>query len=488
MLPLKKYMRHVKWVRCKPTWVTRSYKLCRLHHSSLQAIHRHPSLPRPLFPRASHVALISDTEHPLVNIFSPALVLSPSVTDLHITTDTWLSSDVLTGMEAPSDVARADWLGLGGRVSDIASQLSSLTVEMPDQDLEEPLWAGRIPALLDSFAHFSSRLSVMRITPLVLTTSAINAIGKLSGLKELRLSLFDFQSGELDALQPLNLVMLHHIVVCSDSVTACCKFFKALCARDLRIMELELLLSSDTDLANFFTLLQGCGTYGTLEEIKSYSSYNGFVEQPHWYDLHTRPRFRFTPSTARSLLPFKHIETLLIGYCSPLEIQDGDLQAMFASWPNLKVFELDDDSLVADYQAPHLILGGVHQALQSVPQLEKLTLAFDGMALPPSSSAPHPSLTTWNVCSSSIALPSRLAAWLSAHYPSLSRLDYFKTYADGMASTYSNGTVRAAVVDIDSFELMAVMAGQWNSVWADIIVGAEGKKQNENEGVQSVRY
>jgi hypothetical protein len=432
--------------------------------------------PGHLFPNAQRVELFSDLEYPLNTIFTPSLVLSASVKSLTLTPDVWLSRFLASGQVAPNDVQLPEWLALGGHIADVAPHLSSFTVEMAQADEDETRWAGRIPPLLEAFTHFSSRLCTLNISPLVLTAPAITALGQLSGLTKLHLSLFDFQTPELHSLQQFDLEALEQIAVDTISLPVSIRFFQALCAKQLRKLELRCLLKNDTDPASVFTALHACGSYSGLSAIHVYRNYGNNEDEPFWDEWQSRPCFTFSEMTAKSLVPFKRLEKLSVAHCRSLELADADIQEMFSSWPSLKVLELEDDNLAVDYQPPRLTLAGVHKALQNAPLLQSLTLSFDGSVLPPpTSSAPHPSLTAWDVGSSSIAIPSKLAAWLSQNYPLLSTLEFFPTYMEGLKFTYNYRDPDGETVNIDSFEVVAVMVDRWTSVRAKI--GTKGNDE-----------
>ncbi|KAH6867543.1 hypothetical protein BKA70DRAFT_1132967 [Coprinopsis sp. MPI-PUGE-AT-0042] len=476
---LSNHTRHVRRIECKVFWPSpkQNNKRYAIHYSIIQALRNHPSLPHPLFPNVRHVGLFSDVRRPLASVFSPALILSPSVESISIATGTSLERDIVDGSWTPPDVTTPDWLGLAGRLADVASQLSSFRVEMLPLLINDPRWAGRIPALLEAFTEFSHRLSRLDIVPLVVTVPAIMAIGQLKGLTELNLSLFGFQLDELDALRVFSLVALDQVTVNTNSLATCIKFFQALRARALSSLVLSCYIEDDTDLTDFFSALRDRGTYGRLKSITVERLHLDISDEPNWRDLDEQPCFTFTQLTAESLVSLKNIENLSIGPVRTLQIADSDIQEMFGSWPSLKVFELDDDVLVDEYQVPRLTLAGVHKALQTVPQLEKLTLSFDGSILPSSLASttadaqPHPALTTWNVCSSSIALPTKLATWLSSHYPLLSVLEFFKAYLDGLFWTFRHHIVSDwddDIMDMDSFAEAAIMVDRWTSVRASI--------------------
>ncbi|KAH6867540.1 hypothetical protein BKA70DRAFT_1360376 [Coprinopsis sp. MPI-PUGE-AT-0042] len=468
---LRRYTRHVKSIRCEPWWWTNGdMTLYEFHYTALQAIHRHPSFLYPLFPNVRDVHLPDGRDNPLELVFSPALVLSPSVDNLTISVYETLSEVAFNGQSAPSHITTPQWTALANRVADIAPQLSRFTVELDEAGQDDGHWAGRIPALLDAFSHFSS-LSHLDIVPLVINPSSLLSLGSLMNLKTLNMSLLKFQNDELGMLHNLRLTSLEHISIDNNSLQSCAKFLRILYAKQLKKLTLGCLLDKDTNPGVFFSTLHDCERYSRLEQIKIHRIYNGKAEEPFWRDIHDVPRFTFDDSTARSLIPFKRLITLSIGPCESVQISCQDLRDIFRSFPNLTRLELNDDALPDDYQAPWLSLNEIHEALQDANSLEALTLSFDGSAFPSgleqnkTATRPHPTLKTWNVCSSSISLPTRFAAWLAIHYPALSEIKYFGTYMDGIKGTHGyEYPHQPYVLRMDSLEETAMMVDRWNSV------------------------
>jgi hypothetical protein len=414
------------------------------------------------------------------SIFTPALLLSPSVKNLTVYTD-WIYPDNHVRQSVPpTDITSQEWISLADRVADIAPQISSFKVRALNEDLIEDgvvdHWSGKVPALLDAFGRFSpSSLCKLDITPLVLTHSALTSIGRLEGLRSLNLSLFDFLHDELSSLQPLFLPSLEQLSIDTNSLFPSRAFLHVLHTSQLKSLTLSCFFEIDTNPASFFLTLRTCERYhSTLQKIRVRKVETGRIRDKALWDELAEPRFVVTRSTAQALLPFSRLESLSIGPCKPLQLQDHDLDAMLSAWPRLKVLELDDETLAVDYCAPLLTFEGVHKALQSVPLLECLTLSFDGSTFSPSDidslTPPHQRLAVWNVCSSSIARPLTFASWIATNYPSLKKIEYFKMYLEGMKSAYlgspwmNAAVLRQAKYFIDQFAKAAVMVDRWASV------------------------
>ncbi|KAH6905435.1 hypothetical protein BKA70DRAFT_1293152, partial [Coprinopsis sp. MPI-PUGE-AT-0042] len=477
---IRQYTRHVRSISCPgPSWDSgrRVIKEYSFHYSALQAIHQHPLLPRPLFPSVQDVWMFAFHECPMASIFTPALLLSPSVRNLTVVTDSVYSDEDVRLSIPPDEVTGQEWVSVANRVADIAPQLSSFTIVMEQPQEQDVInrWAGKVPALSEVFERFSpSSLFTLDITPVVATPSTLTSIGRLKSLQTLQLSLFDFQYDEVNDLHPLHLPTLENLSLDTNSLSTCSAFAQTLHVNGLKSLTLSCFFDIDTDPAPFFVALQASDGYHTTpERIQVGRVHTGRIrDKPIWDEL-DEPRFIITPVTARSFLPFKHLESLSIGPCNPLELADHDLQTMLGSWPRLKVLKLDDETLTVDYQAPLLTLSGVHGALQSVPLLEKLTLSFDGSTFTPVSDSltfSHQKLATWNVCSSSITLPVTFASWFAAQYPSLVTIEYFKMYLEGLRRAHAAwpfeeaDVVLQAKAFINQFTETAVMVDRWASV------------------------
>ncbi|KAH6904116.1 hypothetical protein BKA70DRAFT_1297115 [Coprinopsis sp. MPI-PUGE-AT-0042] len=299
-------------------------------------------------------------------------------------------------------------------------------------------------------------------------------LGHLGNLSGLRISLFGFQETDFQygSFEPLHLPSLRYIAFDNTSLTPCLKFLELLQAEGLKTLRI-------LDMAFFFTNLHGFERYTHLNSIFVHPIYNGQRSEPGWRVMHAVPRFTFSESTLRSLSPFNKLEDFSIGPCYPIHITDAALQDLFSNLPRSKEFEINDDFWDPQYHPPKLTIEGVHNALQSVPLLEKLTLSFDGSILPETLSPPRmrQSLKAWTVCSSKITLPDRFSQWLTTHYPSLSKVDYFMTYMKGLKETFT-----CDVADdydrsyMDGFDRLAVMVDRWNTVRRCIL--ARGTKED----------
>ncbi|KAH6867450.1 hypothetical protein BKA70DRAFT_404546 [Coprinopsis sp. MPI-PUGE-AT-0042] len=478
------YARHVKTACCFPFWITGHHSTTikdhGLHYTALHAIHSHPLFPQPLFPKAKELSLYSLDHYPLETIFIPAIVLSPSVQTITLIVNTVISRIDLWGIAPPHDITSESWLGLTTRIAEIAPQLSSFIVKLEDVAESLTHWAGKIPSICDALARsgFSSSLTTLDITPLVLSGPMLAVLQHLAKLDTLCISLFKFQNSELESLnKPLHFSSLSQITIETTSLPTCLTFFQRASLPRLRGLSLGCLIIVDTDLAPFFSTLHSFQNYSSVESIVLYRIYDGEANEPVWRDAPSFAHFIFTASTASSLRHYKDLTTLSIKPCTPLQLSDSALQEMLTAWPRLRAFEIDDDHVGGDYQPPLLTLVGIHQALRSVPLLERLTLAFDGSVLPDSTS-PHPRLKYWDVGSSSIALSNDVAGWFIENYPSLLELEYFGAYREALRSTYCWGNVdEEDSTWLDGLHTSALMVDRWSSVSKRVSTrGVEGRR------------
>ncbi|KAH6867448.1 hypothetical protein BKA70DRAFT_1579401 [Coprinopsis sp. MPI-PUGE-AT-0042] len=349
-----------------------------------------------------------------------------------------------------------------------SGKLSSFSVELDGIVDSEAHWAGKIPAICDALCDsgFSSSLARLDITPLVLSGSIFTALQQLPSLTTLRISIFGFQQHELASLgQPLHFPSLNVLSVDTTSLPTCSTFFQCICAPGLEVLTLGCMLTTNTNPAPFFLALQDCQNYANLKRIILREIYNGDDDEPEWQNA-ASIGFIFDESTARPLRCFKKLTKLSIEPCITLQLSDVGLQEMLAAWPCLEDFCLNDDCLRAEYRPPSITLAGVHQALQSVPLLEGLTLSFDGSVLP-SSELPqlHQALGYWDVGSSSITLSNRASAWFIEHYPALSELDYFTAYQEALNTTYCWGDIdEDERTQLDRLQDSVMMVDRWSTV------------------------
>jgi hypothetical protein len=160
------------------------------------------------------------------------------------------------------------------------------------------------------------------------------------------------------------------------------------------------------------------------------------------------------------------LTTLSISPCTDIDISDEDLDHLFSFWPLLKHFRLDDEALTPAPPA-RLTLQGLHDALRHVPQLESLSIRFDGLMIPNDDVRPHSSLASWNVQSFSLGPGNKLIEWVQANYPVLARFKAFSHYARGVRHIYLDDDTSVDDEDreeIDALTESAVMLDRWNDV------------------------
>jgi hypothetical protein len=475
---LQHYTRHVRSITCCPFWIVDpegSEKTQIFHYSALHAICHHPALPDVLFPKLKDVRLPVLNDHPLENIFILALTFTPSMQNVTIITDESMSFSDIDGRSTPRDITGPVWAALVTRVTDIAPQLISLKVELSKKAQVDAHWAGPIPSILNALTSFS-HLNLLNIAPLMLSASSLTALGTLPNLKSLTMSLFGFQEELMDSLEAIHIDSLVHLSVDTDSLDVCAMFLGLLHAKELKSLTLGCLMETSTSLAPFFHDLGQRERYAVLEEITLRQVFGGAEYDPTWISVTDEPVFIFYTVAVQPLLVFKNLTALSICNCAALELENSHLKEIFSSLPRLKSFELKEVYLADDADDSAITLGGVHSALRFVPELERLTLSFDGSTLPPpphsteppARQQPHPALRYWNVCASPVTHPTPLSEWLISNYPALIEIEYFGTYLWGMKEMYTvaeDGRVSAHDRGyLDAFEEVAVMVDRWNSV------------------------
>lgn len=486
---MRRYTRFVKTAHCHPFWPAGDgfeIKDFGLHYTALHAIYSHPLFPQPLFPEAKEVSLHVFAPYPIETMFVPTMALSPSVQALSLVVHMHgIGSDVdPIALEPPHDIHDESWVGLTTRIVDTARQLSLFSVRLDEFDEAEVHWIGKIPSIFDSLSHssFSSSLETLDITPLVLTGPMLKVLQQLPKLDTLCISIFGFQIHELELPDDLlSFNSLTRIAIDTPSIPTCLVFLQRTNTPRLKSISLGCLLAEVTDPSDFFLELQKVQRYNSLESIIVFGIYNGDNNEPTWREVSFSPRFIFSTSTASSLRDYSNLTKLSITPCITLRLSDAALQHMFTAWPRLTVFEIHDDHVGESYQNPMLTLAGVHQALQSVPLLEKLTLAFNGSVLPncttpQSCQAQHQALKYWDVGSSSITLPSVASAWFLEHYPALVDLVYFTAYRDALQMYCWGNVVEEDSRCLDGLYTSAMMMDRWSSVSKHLHVrGSEGE-------------
>ncbi|KAH6904117.1 hypothetical protein BKA70DRAFT_1297116 [Coprinopsis sp. MPI-PUGE-AT-0042] len=480
---LSQYARHVRSVQSlngyDPTAV-------RFHYSTLQALCRHPACPQPLFPKLKSLVLPCHSEYRLESVFYSGLVCSNSIRTLTVRTKDVIYWDELLLDASDEPFEDPDptphWDALGGRIADIGPRLTAFGVEYEPMPVLGGITAtgaveegdrliGRLPTLLRSFSHFSSSLESLDVPSLALDGDTLTSLGHLTGLKTLRICLLKSHNtsnpfGLLDrAKGGLCLPSLQTLFIHSADTKPVVAFLRVLSAPSLSQLQAEFELGGPLDLENLFAALLREGYQHHLTEIIISKWYPELVFSP-WNRAVAGPRFSVQNSTLKALKRFSKMAALSISPCTDVDIGDEELDQLFASWPSLKAFKLDDEMLTPAPPA-RLTLQGLHDALQHVPHLQTLSIRFDGLAIPSSDARPHPSLSLWNVLSSSLVSGNKFVDWVEPNYPSLARFKAFSHYVTGVQFIHLDEHMSVDDEDreeIDSCTESAVMLDRWNDV------------------------
>ncbi|KAH6904114.1 hypothetical protein BKA70DRAFT_1297110 [Coprinopsis sp. MPI-PUGE-AT-0042] len=461
----------------------------RFHYSALQAIYLHEACPKPLFPNLHTTALPCHSVRPLEPVFYPALLCSAGSRVRNLTVasmdvmDIWGNMPPMDGGEPPA-TRKGYWDAVAGRIANIAPQLKSFVLEHqpfprffggpratggPEQGER---FVGWIPALSASFSQFSPSLEHLDIVPLVMDVSVLASLARLTHLKTLRISLLDCHvaQGPFNLLGrtkgSLHLPDLQYLFVHLSHTTQFFALLHLLQAKKLSKLHLEFALPEDVDLAPLFARLLADGFNDHLQEI-TISKWYPELSHNTWDREVFGPRFTVGKACIRPLLAFSKLSSLSIRPCHVRDLYDKDLEKLFASWPSLVKFELDDEHFECVLRSD-FTLQGVQHALQHAPKLQELCIRFDGSVIPKEPTKVHTSLKSLDVLSSMIASGAEFVEWMNVRYPSVSSFKAFTRYRKALEAVYvyHEGSPHEDEdrEDIDSYALSAVMLDRWNDV------------------------
>ncbi|TFK23977.1 hypothetical protein FA15DRAFT_437073 [Coprinopsis marcescibilis] len=410
------YARHVKIINC-PRKFHVSYHL-------LNQLRESDRLSHPLFPMLKQATLPSDFS--ATTVFYPGLILSASVRSIMIyahPVPNW----------APSSNGTY-WDAVCGRVEEFSDSLTTfaLTTDICfDGTRFNPI---RDNAFLNGlFPTFSSSLRSLDVSCYRLTRDALLAVSRLSGLESLRMLTCSPSTPTFEA--PLNFPALTNLHIQTNNMKATNEILIQLKGPKLRSFRIQCTFSPEPlGLTSTFTHLSGCDAEELSEIVVELLGTSGTAttcraEIEEYEDT----RYGVAGETLKPLLRFNNLSVLRISPCNSQQITDEDFLQMCSAWPELKVLELNDQTL---YLSPcGITMGGVHLALQNCPRLEELVLRFNGRKdMPPfdDDSKPHPALRRWDVCTSSIRSGRRFAKWAMREYPLLKEISFYGLFQAGI--------------------------------------------------------
>jgi hypothetical protein len=223
---------------------------------------------------------------------------------------------------------------------------------------------------------------------------------------------------------------LHTLQLSAASVEHCTAFLRALRARNLQRFAIHYssgIANKSVNLRDTFTALNASDS-SNLTTIAIQGDKIGIHEMYETYVLRpTPPRtsFPLSYSVLEPLISYKDMTSLTIANCIPTEISNGDLLSLLSAWPNLEVLNLS--SAFQANTVPKITMAGLHAALLRCPHLSHLDLPCDARTLPSTTTLqPHPALTHWNACDSSLLSPKEAAKTILACFPKLRVLRFFE--------------------------------------------------------------
>ncbi|KAH6912243.1 hypothetical protein BKA70DRAFT_1184870 [Coprinopsis sp. MPI-PUGE-AT-0042] len=468
------HVRRLDWVRCN-----HYLRRFSVHHSVFRKLSEHRDFRRPLFPNLKEVVLPYAQYDPLVAVFYPSLVLSPSVQTIHVEADEYKLVDA---EEIYADITNHYWMALFGRLRMVAPALRQFKI-LSAGFHDSFFLLGKLGAFQQIADRFSSAMTCLKLSSLILDGETLVSLrqSNLAALTNLSISAFK-RSARLPSPSHTTLALpsLERLSIRIASFGTCVAILNLLDAPKLKKLKLKAYMGWDEDDGTVFNnydpqplfhALQAKGMHEHLEMLHLKKNWIEPDDEWTWWVYCNEHRFIVTPETVGPLQPFFKMTSLIISPCDTSQFDDGALASMFGSWPRLEECILSDETFHST--PPLLTIAGVHFALQQVPLLKSLTLRFDGKVIPDdgrleSCSLPHPSLQTLDVCSSTISTTSSgdpFAAWLQRCYPKLATVSSLTRYRSAMDSVYDLGSM--ADEDRDRFMRyisLATMVDRWNDV------------------------
>ncbi|KAH6912239.1 hypothetical protein BKA70DRAFT_1184866 [Coprinopsis sp. MPI-PUGE-AT-0042] len=362
-----------------------------VHHSVFRKLYEHEDCPRPLFPNLKEVVIPYPKNDPLVAVFYPSLVLSPSVRTIEVVAEdsTSISLDA-----NHTDSTDGRWTSLASRLFKMAPHLEVFEVAAGGAFRGTLSFYGKLDAFeRQVLPNFSSRMTRLKLASLVLGGSTFSALGggHLVGLVKLSISLAEQQYSQLlcESSTTLSFPSLERLSISVLPLKTCQAFLELLDTTKLKELKLKVYMDSD-DEGNeqgddynpqpLFKALIGRGNT-CLEDISLKKIWINEDAEHLWYACIDERVFTVAPETVQPLLAFSKLSSLSIEPCDTSALDDDTLSTMLSSWPSLQTLELADHTFA--FEPPVLTLVGVHKALQCVPSLEILSIRFDGSIIPP---------------------------------------------------------------------------------------------------------
>ncbi|KAH6905481.1 hypothetical protein BKA70DRAFT_1293280 [Coprinopsis sp. MPI-PUGE-AT-0042] len=434
------------------------------HPSSLMLFSSIPAFPSPLFPNLERVELNCHASDPMEALFYPAVVLGSSrLTDITVFTDDQMVLDEFGHRTTRSD--KTQWEVFADRLLPFAHQLRRFRVTT-QIDLA-PLAAPPLTQLCGAFSESMTQLDVCSIE---LPYTTIAAIGSLSRLEELRITVNDRNLGNIVMLDDSRLVFptLRVLCVTTTAIDPCGAFFSKIDAGQLEQLDVRIRLAPFMfGEINVLPLLDPLGDWKcgrALAQIRVHGSTLGDLN-------HARFQLAIADATLQRLTIFQNITEFTLSPCVH-HLSDSGLLSAFSSWKSLRHFELCGDNVCAGVaqEVDSLSLSGVHTALRQCPRLACLALACDCRDLPSTADVqPHEKLSRWNVGHSPIRSGRGFAEWAVLSLPKLRTVGYFNALRQKVLANFDSiwPSVRQEMVYL----------AQWNDVPKFFKAKCNGRKR-----------
>ncbi|TFK19958.1 hypothetical protein FA15DRAFT_153368 [Coprinopsis marcescibilis] len=455
-------------------------------HSVLLRLRKEKRIPWPLFPNLRVVTIPAFPTS--VAIFYPAAVITPSLRSISIFVGEDTSSS--RGLDAPPGAKQ--WDAIASRLLEVSPNLEHFRVFQADdfgndfglQESNIYYNMSLSPYMRPVFRGFSTNVTQISLTPLLVGGDEILAISALPNLKCLVLPIVETHNQGLQDLKStlahFDFPSLKELEIIVESFRALATFLSLTHAALLQSLSLKCatIYCYPRDLLKIFEALAKPGyNHSHLRHIvvTELESETPLLEE--WLSQYREYQFEIRATTLEPLTCFRGLKTLEISHCDTGEMLDEGFCRIMASWPLLKKLHLPDEDFGEGLEDEWgLTIAGVHKALQLCPLLEELKIRFNGCveaSLFTEPDTPHPSLHTWDVCSSTIKSGGSFASWTRVRYPLLKNVTFFEFFSRllAMETIFDPEDTQTVAIygdpcseAMDNYPGAAVMLDRWSDV------------------------
>ena len=260
---------------------------------------------------------------------------------------------------------------------------------------------------LELLSTFRS-VRTLAITEIFLTSHAINMIGTLPALEDLRLSITEQLMQHYNPSDGNNFPLLTHLEICSETTNACRLLLLKIQSKTLRSLKVRRTGIAHWAVRRLFVALHASNLASRLETLILYNSLG-----------HT---FEINAYTVERLDSFKHLRELSI-YPTCVDLDDNHLMQLAKALPHLRLLSFNKP--YNPRIIPKCTFIGLQHLVQFCPKLERLTLCIDARQIPIFSTQPDGEyllglhLTTLNLCTAPVLNACDVASYLITLFPAL---------------------------------------------------------------------